>query len=158
MDIRFPTLPVAELQRHQARQLTLICDCPLLKAHPASCVSRHSPRRLPSSHALAHTVEELTGTRSLSMTCRWQAGVNALAWAPHSSCHICTAGDDSQALIWDLSSMSQPLDQGLGARFALAVFDLLVGYADRHPFRMCPENLLQVHNLHRAPSWLPCKN
>lgn len=59
MDIRFPTLPVAELQRHQAP-------------------------------------------------------VNALAWAPHSSCHICTAGDDSQALIWDLSSMSQPLDQGLG--------------------------------------------
>ena len=25
--------------------------------------------------------------------------VNATAWAPHSSCHICTAGDDSQALI-----------------------------------------------------------
>lgn len=33
--------------------------------------------------------------------------VNAAAWAPHSSCHICTAGDDSQALIWDLSSMPQ---------------------------------------------------
>lgn len=31
--------------------------------------------------------------------------VNAAAWAPHSSCHICTAGEDSQALIWDLSSM-----------------------------------------------------
>jgi len=31
--------------------------------------------------------------------------INATAWAPHSSCHICTAGDDSQALIWDLSSM-----------------------------------------------------
>ena len=58
LDIRFPTLPVAELQRHQA-------------------------------------------------------SVNTLAWAPHSSCHICTAGDDSQALIWDLSSMSQPLDGGL---------------------------------------------
>ena len=57
---RFPTLPVAELQRHTAP-------------------------------------------------------VNALAWAPHSSCHICTAGDDAQALIWDLSSMSQPLDQDLGA-------------------------------------------
>ena len=28
---------------------------------------------------------------------RHQAPVNALAWAPHSSCHICTAGDDSQA-------------------------------------------------------------
>ncbi|KAK2989022.1 hypothetical protein RJ640_027933 [Escallonia rubra] len=44
LDIRFPTLPVVELQRHQA-------------------------------------------------------SVNAIAWAPHSSCHICTAGDDSQALI-----------------------------------------------------------
>ena len=31
--------------------------------------------------------------------------INATAWAPHSSCHICTAGDDSQALIWDLSAM-----------------------------------------------------
>mmetsp|Transcript_7805 Transcript_7805/g.26877 ORF Transcript_7805/g.26877 Transcript_7805/m.26877 type:complete len:493 (-) Transcript_7805:87-1565(-) len=58
LDIRFPTLPVAELQRHQA-------------------------------------------------------SVNQLAWAPHSSCHICTAGDDAQALIWDLSSMSQPLDGSL---------------------------------------------
>jgi len=58
LDIRFPTLPVAELQRHQA-------------------------------------------------------SVNALAWAPHSSCHICTAGDDNQALIWDLSSMNQPLDGSL---------------------------------------------
>jgi len=33
--------------------------------------------------------------------------VNATAWAPHSSCHLCTAGDDSQALIWDLSQMSK---------------------------------------------------
>eukprot|EP00250_Pteridium_aquilinum_P003193 c13513_g1_i1 orf=193-1215(-) len=58
LDIRLPTLPVAELQRHQA-------------------------------------------------------SVNAIAWAPHSHCHICTAGDDSQALIWDLSSISQPVDGGL---------------------------------------------
>lgn len=37
--------------------------------------------------------------------------VNAVAWAPHSSCHICTAGDDSQALIWDLSQMAKrPID------------------------------------------------
>ncbi|MQL75530.1 hypothetical protein Taro_007903, partial [Colocasia esculenta] len=60
LDIRFPTLPVVELHRHQA-------------------------------------------------------GVNAIAWAPHSSCHICTAGDDSQALIWDLSSMgSGGVQQGAG--------------------------------------------
>jgi len=37
--------------------------------------------------------------------------VNANAWAPHSSCHICTAGEDSQALIWDLSTMpSRPVE------------------------------------------------
>lgn len=58
LDIRYPTLPIAELQRHTA------------------CV-------------------------------------NAVAWAPHSSCHICTAGDDAQGLIWDLSHMSQNSDQGL---------------------------------------------
>jgi len=38
------------------------------------------------------------------------ASINALAWAPHSSCHICTAGDDKQAYIWDLSSMPKPIE------------------------------------------------
>ena len=37
-------------------------------------------------------------------------GVNSLAWAPHASCHLCTAGDDRQALIWDLSSMPKPIE------------------------------------------------
>ena len=38
--------------------------------------------------------------------------VNAVAWAPHSSCHICTAGDDSRALIWDLSPMpNRPVEE-----------------------------------------------
>ena len=32
--------------------------------------------------------------------------VNDMAWAPHTSCHICTAGDDSQALIWDISKQN----------------------------------------------------
>ena len=34
-----------------------------------------------------------------------QGSINATAWAPHSACHLCTAGDDSQALIWDLSGI-----------------------------------------------------
>lgn len=38
--------------------------------------------------------------------------VNAIQWAPHSSCHICTVGDDNQALIWDLSSMpKRPVEE-----------------------------------------------
>ncbi|KAJ3111770.1 ddb1 and cul4 associated factor 7 [Phlyctochytrium bullatum] len=36
-----------------------------------------------------------------------EAPVNAISWAPHSSAHICTAGSDGQALIWDISQMSK---------------------------------------------------
>ena len=36
--------------------------------------------------------------------------VNAVAWAPHSSCHVCTAGDDNHALIWDLSAMPSAIE------------------------------------------------
>ena len=35
--------------------------------------------------------------------------LNALAWAPHSSCHLATAGEDCRAFIWDLTSMPKPL-------------------------------------------------
>jgi hypothetical protein len=45
--------------------------------------------------------------------------VNGLAWAPHSSCHICTAADDNQALIWDLSTLGQK--QISGARRLVVV-------------------------------------
>ncbi|PWA51506.1 protein TRANSPARENT TESTA GLABRA 1 [Artemisia annua] len=50
LDIRSPTLPVAELERHRG-------------------------------------------------------SVNAIAWAPMSSQHICSGGDDSQALIWELPAV-----------------------------------------------------
>lgn len=33
---------------------------------------------------------------------RHRASVNAIAWAPQTATHICSAGDDGQALIWDL--------------------------------------------------------
>jgi WD repeat-containing protein 68 len=31
-----------------------------------------------------------------------EAPVNGIAWAPHSSCHICSVADDRKALIWDI--------------------------------------------------------
>lgn len=40
--------------------------------------------------------------------------VNDLAWAPHSSCHICTAGNDSQALIWDISQQNHDTNYNRG--------------------------------------------
>lgn len=42
-----------------------------------------------------------------------KAFVNAMAWAPHSSCHICTTGDDGQAYIWDLTKIKCPTDRSL---------------------------------------------
>ncbi|GMR57151.1 hypothetical protein PMAYCL1PPCAC_27346, partial [Pristionchus mayeri] len=38
------------------------------------------------------------------------APINGIAWAPHSGHHICTAGDDKQALIWDVQCMPRPVD------------------------------------------------
>jgi len=35
--------------------------------------------------------------------------VNSIAWVSHSSCHICSGGDDCQALIWDLSPLPKPI-------------------------------------------------
>ncbi|CAN4089457.1 unnamed protein product [Withania somnifera] len=39
---------------------------------------------------------------------RHQASVNAIAWAPQSRRHICSAGDDGQALIWELPTVAGP--------------------------------------------------
>ena len=39
-----------------------------------------------------------------------QSSLNAIEWAPHSSCHVCSAGDDSQALIWDISKIPNGVD------------------------------------------------
>lgn len=65
LDIRYPTLPVAQLQRHQAN-------------------------------------------------------VNAVCWAPHSAVHLCSAGDDCQALIWDLALTGAMGGQQDGAAAAAA--------------------------------------
>ncbi|KAM7499837.1 hypothetical protein LguiA_024251 [Lonicera macranthoides] len=39
---------------------------------------------------------------------RHRSSVNAIAWAPLSCRHICSAGDDSQALIWELPTVAGP--------------------------------------------------
>lgn len=36
--------------------------------------------------------------------------VNNCAWAPHSPVHICSVGDDAQALIWDISAIPKPIE------------------------------------------------
>ena len=51
--------------------------------------------------------------------------VNSIAWAPHSSCHICTAGNDSRALIWDLSNVPNPVNDPILAYNAAAEINQL---------------------------------
>nr|CDS26702.1 WD repeat containing protein 68 [Hymenolepis microstoma] len=46
--------------------------------------------------------------------------LNGLAWAPHSSCHICTAGEDCMALIWDIQSMPRAIEDPILAYTAAA--------------------------------------
>lgn len=48
---------------------------------------------------------------------RHQASVNAVSWAPHSSRHMCSVGDDGQALIWEMPTVMSPsgtMDFGCG--------------------------------------------
>lgn len=44
---------------------------------------------------------------------RHQASVNAVAWAPHVPRHICSAGDDGQALIWQLPAQGAVGPEGI---------------------------------------------
>ncbi|KAH9521669.1 DDB1 and CUL4 associated factor wap [Dermatophagoides farinae] len=36
--------------------------------------------------------------------------IDGISWAPHSASHICTAGDDHQALIWDLQQLPRTIE------------------------------------------------
>jgi len=56
--------------------------------------------RMPSS-----PITELSGS-----TAGHLASISTLAWAPHSASHLCTGGDDNQALIWDLGNLPRAVD------------------------------------------------
>lgn len=51
--------------------------------------------------------------------------VNSICWAPHSCFHICSAGDDTQALIWDIQSIPNPIDDPILAYQAEGTVNML---------------------------------
>ena len=65
-------------------------------------------------------VTELPGN-----TAGHSANISSIAWAPHSAAHICTGGDDSQALIWDLSARPKAIDDPILAYTAEAEVNCL---------------------------------
>ncbi|VDM19399.1 unnamed protein product [Wuchereria bancrofti] len=71
--------------------------------------------------------------------------VNGMAWAPHSSCHICTAGGDSQALIWDIHTMPRPVDDPILAYQANGEINQ-VHWAAAFPdwISICYKNMLEI--------------
>ena len=40
----------------------------------------------------------------VSRLCNHRASVNGIAWAPHSSCHICTAGQSHNVYSYDVDT------------------------------------------------------
>ena len=61
-----------------------------------------------------------------------KGSLNAISWAPHSSCHICTAGDDAQALIWDLADLPTEIEEPILAYTAGGEINQLQ-WSSEHP-------------------------
>jgi WD repeat-containing protein 68 len=74
-----------------------------------------------------------------------RACVNGLAWAPHSPCHICTAGDDYQALIWDVQSIPRAIEDPILAYSAGGEINQ-VHWAQSQPdwIAICFNNCLEI--------------
>ncbi|KAF3853578.1 hypothetical protein F7725_014266 [Dissostichus mawsoni] len=74
-----------------------------------------------------------------------RACVNGIAWAPHSSCHICTAAEDHQALIWDIQQMPRAIEDPILAYTAEGEINN-VQWATTQPdwIAICYNNCLEI--------------
>lgn len=52
-------------------------------------------------------------TTPLTELCKHTASVNAVSWSPSTGRHLCSAGDDSMALIWDVVGPAHRSEQNL---------------------------------------------
>lgn len=63
--------------------------------------------QLSSTSASQNSTVQGNGTSTNSTS----SFVNGVAWAPHSPVHVCTVGEDRQALIWDLSRIPAAIEE-----------------------------------------------
>jgi WD repeat-containing protein 68 len=88
------------------------------------------------SRMSAYPVAELSGH---------SGSVNSMAWAPHSSAHIVTGGDDRQALIWDVSTKHVVIEDPILAFMAQGEINQLQWDASHEDWiAICFNNTLQV--------------
>ena len=75
-----------------------------------------------------------------------RACVNGIAWAPHSSCHICTGGDDHQALIWDIQQMPRLIEDPILAYTAYGgeVNQIQWGATQPDWIAICHSNTMEI--------------
>ncbi|CAI5450854.1 unnamed protein product [Caenorhabditis angaria] len=74
-----------------------------------------------------------------------EATINGISWAPHSGSHICTAGDDRQALIWDVHEMPKPIDDPILAYQAAGEVNH-IHWSSSFPdwISICSDNKLEI--------------
>uniref|UniRef100_A0AC35U8M7 WD_REPEATS_REGION domain-containing protein n=1 Tax=Rhabditophanes sp. KR3021 TaxID=114890 RepID=A0AC35U8M7_9BILA len=71
--------------------------------------------------------------------------INGISWAPHSAGHICTAGDDRQALIWDVNQMPKPIEDPILAYAAEGEINQINWSATQTDWiSICYDNNLQL--------------
>ena len=90
LDIRAPSVPVAELTGH-TQAVNTIAWAPHSSCHLCRFDSRTSLSRAVSIKRAQHTTH--------------------LVLSVSSSFSVCSGGDDSQALIWDLTAMPKPITE-----------------------------------------------
>ena len=79
------------------------------------------------------------------MLIRFTKKTQALAWAPHSPCHICTGGEDKQALIWDISSREHLIEDPVLAYNADAEINQLQWCSSHEDYiSICYNNYVQL--------------
>jgi WD repeat-containing protein 68 len=75
------------------------------------------------------------------------SNVNGIAWAPNSACHLCTAGEDKKALIWDISQAKREAPQALEPCLA---YDVKTEAGSINP----KGQINQVHWSAVSPEWI----
>lgn len=74
-----------------------------------------------------------------------QGCINGIAWAPHSSAHLCTCSDDREALIWDITSCPKVLDEPMLSYTApQEINQLQWDRTQEQRVSICYENCVQV--------------
>jgi DDB1- and CUL4-associated factor 7 len=110
------------LRRFDLRNLE---HCSILYETPNTPILRISWNKIDPNYVALLSLESnkvtIIDIRSAMYPCQELKGhynyVNSLAWSPSHNCHLCSVGDDSRALIWDLRETNKEI------KYPMMVYD-----------------------------------